>query len=133
MASDGHRRERGVATASAADAAPLSFERQVRGVAASKIFPAEVELRLRSGVIKLEGEGDVRVQTATFLEGVAPQIKVVDAKVAAVEALRDDIVLPLLAPLSGVVRAGNARGTEVEELTDRHHHARAAFSIVLGC
>jgi hypothetical protein len=73
------------------------------------------------------------VQSATFLEGVEPQIKVVDAKVAAAEALRDDIAVPLLAPLSGVVRAANARGSEVEARTDRHHHARAAFSMVLGC
>ncbi len=128
MASDGHRKERGVATASIAELAPLSFERQVSSVGASQILPAEAESRLRCGVIKLEDKGDVGVQSATLLEGVEPRIKVV----AAAEAPCDDIAVPLLAP-SGVVRAANARGTEVEERTDRHHHARAAFSVVLGC
>ena len=132
MASDGHRKERGVAAASIAESAPLSFERWVGGAGASQMFPAEAELRLPCGVIKREGKRDAGVQPATSLEGVAPQIKVVDAKVAAVEALRDDIVLSLLAPLSGVVRAGNARGTEVEERADRHHHAHAAFSVAFG-
>lgn len=108
MASDSHRSERGVATASIAESAPLSFERRVGGAGASQILPAEAELPLRCG-------------SATFLEGVEPRIKVVDAKVS------------LLTPLSGVVRAANARGTEVEERTDRHHHAHAAFSVVLGC
>ncbi len=129
MVPERQRRGGGVATASVADAAPLSFERRVGGARASQILPAEAELPLRCGVIKLEGKGDVRVQSATFLEGVEPQIKVV----AAAEALRYDIAVPLLAPLSGVVCAANARGTEVEERTDRHHHARAAFSVVLGC
>jgi len=84
----------------------------------------------RAGASNFEGEGGVSVRAAAFLEGVAPRFEVVDAEAAATEALRDGAAPPLLAPLSGVVCTGLARGREFEELTDRYRHARTALAAV---
>ena len=84
----------------------------------------------RAGASNFEGEGGVSVRAAAFLEGVAPRVDVVDAEAAATEALRDGIAPPLLAPWPGVACTGFARGTELEELTDRYCHARTALAAV---
>jgi len=92
----------------------------------SAVFPD------RAGAPIFEGEGGVSVRAVASLEGVGPRFEVVDAEAAAIEALRDGTAPPLLAPLSGVVCTGLARGTEFEELTDRYRHARTALAAV-GC
>lgn len=124
MALQRHSRQGGVATAPGAEAAPPSS--RLAGAGAGATAAAAEERRLCSGAINIEGKGGVSAPAETFLEGVEPHIGVVDAKVALTEALRHGIAQPLFAPLSGVVGAVDAQGTEVEELTERHRHARAA-------
>ena len=80
--------------------------------------------------MNLEGKGGVIVHAAISLEGVEPHIGAVDVKFAASEALRDGIAPPLTLPSSGVVGAGNKRGMQVEELTNRRRHAPTAFPVV---
>ncbi len=151
MALASHCKERGVAAASGAGAAPLSpsangangrGQREgataatgamVNGAGRGVITPMAVELRLCATATKFEGKGDVSVRAATFPEGVEPHIGVVDTEVAVTEALRDDIAPSLFAPSSGVAGAVNALGTEVEEQTDRHRHARAALAATMVC
>ena len=137
MATEQHRKERGVAPASDAVAAPRSLLQRPQspraGAAPAEAFAAigvEESLHLRSGAINLEGKGGVSVQAATFLEGVEPRIEAVYVKVAASEVLSDGIAPPLTLPSSGVVDAGNTRGMQVEELTNRRRRARTAFPVV---
>jgi len=85
----------------------------------------------RAGASNLEGEGGVSALAAAPLEGVAPQIDVVDVGAAATEAPRDGIASPLSTPLPGVARTGVARGAEFEELTDRYGHARTALAALV--
>ena len=84
----------------------------------------------RAGASNFEGEGGVCVRAAASLEGVAPQIDVVDVEAAAIKALCDSIAPTLLAPFTGVACTGFARGTEFQELTDRYRHARTAPAAV---
>ena len=86
----------------------------------------------RAGASNFEGEGGVSARAVASLEGIAPRVDVVDVEAAATRALRDGIVLPLSAPLPGVVCTGLARGREYEELTDRYRPARTALAAV-GC
>ena len=72
--------------------------------------------------MNLEGKGGVSGHAAIFLKGVEPQIGAVDVEVAASEVLRAGIAPPLTLPSSGVVGAGNMRGMQVEELTNRRRH-----------
>ena len=65
-----------------------------------------------------------------FLEGVEPHMEAVDVKVAATEALRAGIAPSLTLPSSGVVDAGNTRGMQVKELTNRRRCARTTFPVV---
>jgi hypothetical protein len=113
MAWQWHREKRGDGSASEADAAPPSLLRWASAC----------------GAIYFEGTGGVSVTAAAFLEGVEPRIEAVDAGAAAVEALRDGAALPLIEPLPGVAGVGIARGTEVEEMTDRRRRARTAGQI----
>jgi len=84
----------------------------------------------RAGASNFEGEGGVCVRAAASLEGVAPRIDVVDVEAAATKALCDSTAPTLLAPFTGVACTGFARGTELEELTDRYRHARTARAAV---
>ena len=127
MAPERHRMERGVATASEAGATPLSLWRPLAFCARTAQTSAGGSEIVRSGAIKFEGKSDTSVQAVTFLEGVEPHVEVDDAKVAVVEALRAGVAPPLFAPSLGVVGTENARGMQVEELTDRSPHARTAF------
>lgn len=80
--------------------------------------------------MNLEGKGGVSVHAAILLEGVEPHIGAEDVKVAASEVLRAGIAPPLTLPSSCVVGAGNKRGMQVEELTNRRRHAPTAFPVV---
>ena len=137
MATEQHRKERGVAPASDAVAAPRSLLQRPQspraGAAPAEAFAAigvGETLRLCSDATNLEGKGGVSVRAATFLEGDEPHIEAVYVKVAASEALRDGIAPPPFLPSSGVVGTGKTRGTQVEELTDRCRHAQTAFLMV---
>lgn len=93
--------------------------------------PGDAITRWHTGATEDDDKGEVRARAATFLEGDQPHTPAADAHAAALETLRDAFAPPLFAP-SGVAGAEDARGTVVEELTDRHRHARTALPLVVG-
>ena len=146
MASQRHRRQQELATTCDASRPPLSLSGDgypttgalaAPGVKVRAPGPAEVDTpgdaiaRWRSGATKDDDKGEVRVRAATFMKGDQPHTPAAKAKAAALKTLRVVFAPPLFAP-SGVAGAKDARGTEVEELMDRHRHARTALPLVVG-
>ena len=77
--------------------------------------------------INLEGSGGVSEKAVAFLEDIAPWVELVDAKVAAIEEIRQDTAVSLFPPFSGVVVRVDELGAKVKGLMRWHHYARAAI------